>query len=532
MIPIAAYLLLALVGGWLLARTELPTLLAPAGACHVVRRSRLAPCIAAGVGLGLLLQRSTPPATDGAVGFVVLAAALLAAVAAGRLVSPHASPIFALTGAEAGYRLFIDGTPTPHPAIPVAWIAAPLAAALLALLLCRLSTALVLRSETHYLRLMHRCGIVVTLLAAALLVAAGLNLGLLFGTAPAATGGTSRLLLPAALVLGALGARRAAADGTARLLEREFDIHVGTATAVLGAVTLTLLFFSFDATAGLVGLHAVPLSPALLAFAALAGCGIALRRNLVEHSTLLRLCAATLITPIVGLLGGYFFAAAAGADGRPTSSETYMLLLGLVLLAVTTLLVHNLLHTHLARRTSGRVLIEQEEQLAENRRSLNRLEIRAMRTENEQLHNLLELKRREVMSIALNINEQKEFTDRLYERIKAAEAASDPAEKNRLLGELRTELNRRMNFANEIDGFYTRVEQLHRDFCIRLTEKFPRLTEQERRLTILLRLGFSTKYIATLMNISPKSAEIGRHRLRTKLGLQRQQNLAAFIKTI
>ena len=118
------------------------------------------------------------------------------------------------------------------------------------------------------------------------------------------------------------------------------------------------------------------------------------------------------------------------------------------------------------------------------------------------------------------------------EQIKAAEAESDPAEKNRLLGELRTELNRRMNFSNEIDGFYTRVEQLHRDFCIRLTEKFPRLTEQERRLTILLRLGFSTKYIATLMNISPKSAEIGRHRLRTKLGLQRQQNLAAFIKTI
>ncbi len=475
MMPIAAYLLLALVGGWLLARTDLRTALAPAGACHVVRRSRLVPCIVAGVGLGLLLQHRALPAAEGGAELALLAAATLTAVGAGRLVSPHASPVFALVGAEAGYRLFVEGSPMPLSAAPLAWIVAPLLAALLAALVCRLATALILRSEAHYLRLMQRCGIAVTLLAAAMLVAWGCNLGLLFGTAPV-TGSASRLLLPAALAAGALLARRAAADGVARLLEREFDIHVGASAAILGA--------------------------------------------------------ATLITPIVGLLGGYFFAAAAGADGRPTSAETYMLLLGLVLLAVTTLLVHNLLHTHLTRQKSGRVLLEQEEQLAENRRSLNRMEIRTMRTENEQLHNLLELKRREVMSIALNINEQKEFTDRLYEQIKAAEAESDPAEKNRLLGELRTELNRRMNFSNEIDGFYTRVEQLHRDFCIRLTEKFPRLTEQERRLTILLRLGFSTKYIATLMNISPKSAEIGRHRLRTKLGLQRQQNLAAFIKTI
>ncbi len=531
MMPIAAYLLLALVGGWLLARTDLRTALAPAGACHVVRRSRLVPCIVAGVGLGLLLQHRALPAAEGGAELALLAAATLTAVGAGRLVSPHASPVFALVGAEAGYRLFVEGSPMPLSAAPLAWIVAPLLAALLAALVCRLATALILRSEAHYLRLMQRCGIAVTLLAAAMLVAWGCNLGLLFGTAPV-TGSASRLLLPAALAAGALLARRAAADGVARLLEREFDIHVGASAAILGAVTLTLLLFSFDGAAALVGLRATPQAPALLAFAALAGCGVALRRDLVEQGTLLRLGAATLITPIVGLLGGYFFAAAAGADGRPTSAETYMLLLGLVLLAVTTLLVHNLLHTHLTRQKSGRVLLEQEEQLAENRRSLNRMEIRTMRTENEQLHNLLELKRREVMSIALNINEQKEFTDRLYEQIKAAEAESDPAEKNRLLGELRTELNRRMNFSNEIDGFYTRVEQLHRDFCIRLTEKFPRLTEQERRLTILLRLGFSTKYIATLMNISPKSAEIGRHRLRTKLGLQRQQNLAAFIKTI
>ena len=65
-----------------------------------------------------------------------------------------------------------------------------------------------------------------------------------------------------------------------------------------------------------------------------------------------------------------------------------------------------------------------------------------------------------------------------------------------------------------------------------MTERFPQLTKQERRLAMLLRLGFSTKYIAALMNIAPTSVEIGRHRLRAKLGLARGQNLTEFVKTI
>lgn len=51
-------------------------------------------------------------------------------------------------------------------------------------------------------------------------------------------------------------------------------------------------------------------------------------------------------------------------------------------------------------------------------------------------------------------------------------------------------------------------------------------------LAILLRLGFSSKYIATLMNITPKSVEISRYRLRQKLGLSKGDNLVNFIRSI
>jgi len=128
--------------------------------------------------------------------------------------------------------------------------------------------------------------------------------------------------------------------------------------------------------------------------------------------------------------------------------------------------------------------------------------------------------------------EQKEFIDSLYEKVKQVQAETDPEKKDALLHEIRTDLNLRKNFSGEIDSFYARVETLHKDFTTRMTERFPQLTRQERRLAMLLRLGFSTKHMAALMNIAPASVEIGRHRLRSKFGLARGQNLTEFVKTI
>ena len=83
-----------------------------------------------------------------------------------------------------------------------------------------------------------------------------------------------------------------------------------------------------------------------------------------------------------------------------------------------------------------------------------------------------------------------------------------------------------------MNDFYARSEVLNEDFNTRLKSMFPNLTEGERKLANLLRQGFSSKYIASLMNITPKSVEINRSRLRAKLGLQRSDNLIKFIKSI
>ena len=82
------------------------------------------------------------------------------------------------------------------------------------------------------------------------------------------------------------------------------------------------------------------------------------------------------------------------------------------------------------------------------------------------------------------------------------------------------------------EDFKFHFEKVHQGFFARLQGKYPGLTQKDQRLCAYIQLGLSTKDIAGLINITPESAEIGRIRLRKKLGLTRQNNLFAFLQTI
>ena len=137
-----------------------------------------------------------------------------------------------------------------------------------------------------------------------------------------------------------------------------------------------------------------------------------------------------------------------------------------------------------------------------------------------------------MVDFALGIGDQKKFMEKIYDDLKDVRSMEDGPDKDARTDELLSSLRERMYFTSEINDFYARSEILHKDFNRRLAEAFPNLTENERKLANLLRQGFSSKYIASLMNIAPKSVEINRYRLRAKLGLRREDNLIKFIKSI
>jgi hypothetical protein len=82
------------------------------------------------------------------------------------------------------------------------------------------------------------------------------------------------------------------------------------------------------------------------------------------------------------------------------------------------------------------------------------------------------------------------------------------------------------------EDFKLHFEKVHQGFFTRLIGKYPALTSKDQRLCAYIHLGLSTKDISGLVNITPESAEIGRIRLRKKLGLDRSHNLSAFLQNI
>ena len=58
-----------------------------------------------------------------------------------------------------------------------------------------------------------------------------------------------------------------------------------------------------------------------------------------------------------------------------------------------------------------------------------------------------------------------------------------------------------------------------------LSAKFPNLTTNELKLCALLRLRLSSKEIASINNITAKSVDMNRYRLRKKFGIEQHQDV-------
>ena len=311
----------------------------------------------------------------------------------------------------------------------------------------------------------------------------------------------------------------------------EFSIY--SVVSIGLSVAVTLVFFSFDATAGLIRMAPAPLSVSALVMASVAGAEIAQKSRMVSDEYYVK-------------EGISMVAAPAGAFGltylmlyiKGVAAEDAMV--SFVILAVAILILVFLAFADYARgqrsqrEATDRILYAQRQQIYEHSRALSDMELKVVLSENQALHDAVEQKRQEVVNVALSIVEQKEFLESLDEMVSRLAKTDDPKEKDKLIADLSSALKQRLSYDRDVDSqyFYAQAESLHEDFNSKLSENFPNMTQQERRLATLLRLGFSSKYIATLMNITPKSVEISRYRLRQKLGLGKGDNLVNFIKSI
>ena len=166
----------------------------------------------------------------------------------------------------------------------------------------------------------------------------------------------------------------------------------------------------------------------------------------------------------------------------------------------------------------------------ETQENLLKEELQKVNENNAKLEKEINFKRKEQMDIALNIINKNRFLEKLKSKIK--KIINKPEAEKEELVRLKTLIVDNLSLDKDRERFNIYVNELNRDFYYRLLSRYPNLTENEQRLCSLVRLNLSSKEMASIINISTKSVEVNRHRLRKKMHLKREDNLTELISKL
>lgn len=143
----------------------------------------------------------------------------------------------------------------------------------------------------------------------------------------------------------------------------------------------------------------------------------------------------------------------------------------------------------------------------------------------EKLHEDLSSKERELTSKTIFIHQKNQLLEKL---IKDLEDLKNTGGNTAALHGLQSTLKQELS-PNNWKEFELQFNEVHPGFQNRLLDHYPELSPSERRLCTFIRLDMNTREISSLSGQSIKSIEVARTRIRKKLNVPHEHNLANFI---
>lgn len=148
----------------------------------------------------------------------------------------------------------------------------------------------------------------------------------------------------------------------------------------------------------------------------------------------------------------------------------------------------------------------------------------------QRLQSQLSAKDRELVSFLLQLSQKNELLSKVGKQLKSLETVADKNLKQlpQLLGMLQEDAAISLDWT----VIESQLDKIHPGFLMRLQSKHPSVSLKDKKLCAYLRLGLSSKEISGLLNITSKSVEISRIRLRKKLKLSDKTRLANYLSQL
>lgn len=161
------------------------------------------------------------------------------------------------------------------------------------------------------------------------------------------------------------------------------------------------------------------------------------------------------------------------------------------------------------------------------RKKAEKIETSIIEIEKDQLEEDLEAKNRELSTKIAQLIEKEGLISTVTKELERI-IIEKPKNVNELLKEVLAELTQ-----DKTDDLWSQFEltfgQVNRSFYDNLYKRFPKLSNNEKKICAFLKMNLSTKDISNITHQSPRSIEMARTRLRKKLNLTRSDNLTAFL---
>ena len=159
-------------------------------------------------------------------------------------------------------------------------------------------------------------------------------------------------------------------------------------------------------------------------------------------------------------------------------------------------------------------------------------ELRATNEFNLKLEREIEDREKEQKKVALSIIRKNEILSELKGEIEKLKTKSEDKLKFKDLNKLKLIIIENLNIERERKSFDKYIKELNNNFYNNLEKKYPGLTDNEKKLCSLLRLKLTSKEISSILNITPKSVEVNRYRLRKKMDIKKEEKLSKIIRKL
>jgi len=186
-------------------------------------------------------------------------------------------------------------------------------------------------------------------------------------------------------------------------------------------------------------------------------------------------------------------------------------------------LLFNLQRNRKLERKRNRLIACQAETLHQNEKEI-------LLQKEDTLKRELDYKNRQLTSHTLNLARNNECIAKISSELKQLLLELSPRDKERSerIKKMLSDLQQH-SAGYDWEEFRLYFQEVHQSFEKNLTEAFPDLSPNDKKICALLRLGLTTKDISSITFRELRSVESARNRLRKKLGLSTEVNIQNFI---